>query len=652
MRRLLILLLGICTTVVLLGGCGKKEKEIPKDKDNVSDIQEEQSKVPELPTKEGYVLDWHDEFDGTELDPEKWIPQFLPHNTASAEGSKANYSIGDGTLKLILDENTVDYYTGEKNMTDSSYVVSGIQSYEKDALHMKDTKTSVETFDGYRTQYGYFEARVKAPKSDGGGSYGWWMAGCEHDAKKNGLGSTQTAEIDIIETFFKTPRKYEPKLHPWTDPDLSEFYEHDVVLPGEDDDYCDEFHIYAMDWTPERLIFYVDGVEVSRTEQSPQYEMFILFSIHASYDPNAWSGGACDGIFPKVWEIDYIRVYKDVNGYPNGTTKPTEHQYSGYPMIQSEVYTGEGDPAIDLNINDRARHARLTTIGEHVNTLDFINGAGYEATNGTCTVDNPGLPFTYFFRWQSPQNVDMLNLYSYVANGQGPTVIRLEVQKEGEAWKPAGEYEIEWKLLTPTPEYAKLPISYGEGITALKVTVEDANLMWRHYVIQKIHIYKQGEPYDANVAVVSPDFGAGNYALSAQVTTNANPSGLGRINDGNPQDTNIWRPGEDTEIEGRDYYQLNWWQPISAKKVVMVVTKGRNCAPTSWRIEVSKDGQGGWTEVAAVKDIKWKELGDVIETQTVEFALQEGIRGIRIWIDKANLVWGGYSFLELEVYNE
>ena len=641
MRKLLLMLLGICVVALLLGGCGKKKD--PLDKEN---------EAPKLPEKEGYVLDWHDEFDGTKLDTEKWLPEFLPHNTPIVEGSKANYRVSDGTLKLILDENTVDYYTGEMRRTDANgMIVSGIQTYEKDALHMKDIKRSVEPFDGYKTQYGYFEASLKIPRSEGGGTVGFWMFGCEPDAKKNGLGSTQTAEIDIVETFFNNPRKYEPKLHPWTDPDLFEFYEDGVTLPGEDADYYNEFHTYAMDWTPESLVFYVDGVEVSRTEQSPQYEMCICLCIISSFDPNNW-GGVCDGLFPYIYEVDYVRVYKDKDGYPNGTTKPTEYEYSGYPIIQSEIYEGGGDPAKDLNINDRARHARLTTTGEHINALDFINGTGYDAADGTCSVDNPKFPVEYIFRWQSSQNVDMMNLYCHAANGQGPTEIRLQVQKENGEWKPAGEYEIEWKLLTSPPEYAKLPISDGEGIIALKVIVEDANLMWRHYVIQKIHIYKEGEPYDANAVAATKAPGAGNYGTSAKLTSNANPQTLERLNDGKYDngDSGIWRVGEAADIEGKDYYQLNWNQPISVTEVVLAMTKARNCAPTSWRVEVSKDGQNNWTEVAAIQDVQWKQLGNVIEAQNVMFDTQEGIKGIRVWIDKANLVWGGYTILELEVY--
>ena len=82
----------------------------------------------------------------------------------------------------------------------------------------------------------------------------------------------------------------------------------------------------------------------------------------------------------------------------------------------------------------------------------------------------------------------------------------------------------------------------------------------------------------------------------------------------------------------------------------MAVTKARNQAPTAWRIEVSQDGQSGWTEIVSEKNVKWKELGGVIETLEMKFDTQEGIKGMRLWIDGANYEWGGYGIVELEVY--
>ena len=117
--------------------------------------------------------------------------------------------------------------------------------------------------------------------------------------------------------------------------------------------------------------------------------------------------------------------------------------------------------------------------------------------------------------------------------------------------------------------------------------------------------------------------------------------------------TNVtWRAGNAEDIEGKDYYQFNWSEEVSVNKLIMAVTKARNQAPTAWRIEVSKDGESGWTEVASVTDMKWKELGNVMESQETKFDTQEGIKGVRVWIDKANFIWGGYGILEIEAYKE
>lgn len=66
--------------------------------------------VPPNPLeKEGYKLIFHDEFDGTELDTTKWLPQYFPHATDSAKGCATTYKMEDGILYLMIDESTPPY---------------------------------------------------------------------------------------------------------------------------------------------------------------------------------------------------------------------------------------------------------------------------------------------------------------------------------------------------------------------------------------------------------------------------------------------------------------------------------------------------------------------------------------------------------------
>lgn len=441
----------------------------------------------EIYERKGYVTDWKDDFDESTLNSDKWLPEYLPHNTSSAEGCQTKYTTKDGTLKLVIDEESVDYYTGEKDRVDGGFMVSSIQTYEKNGLHMKATNTPVEPFEGYATQYGYFELRCKMPACGGGGVAAWWMVGTQYDAKDNGLDSTQNGEIDIFETFFENANEFTPKVHTWNDPDLEEWSQK-VQLEG---DYVNEWHIYGMDWTPEYLVFYVDGQEVARTNQSPQYDMCMFLSLYTSGYPDYWGGGAANEVYPKEWEIDYIRVYKDENGYPNAVTKPAQRQPSGLDLIESELYTGSGDPAVGLEINDLARKGQLTSTVEHDTSLGYINSAGFNTTIGCRSLDKPVLPAEYTFTWDTPQNVDKVNLYANYANGQAPTEIDLQIQKEDDGWIEVAGYEIEWQSYTNAIEYAKMTVPNGKGITGLKVVINNANLAWEHYVIQKIHIYEE-----------------------------------------------------------------------------------------------------------------------------------------------------------------
>lgn len=292
-RRILCMTLVACVSAALLGGCGDKDKK--------------SNEAPPL-EKEGYVLDWHDEFEGTELDKTKWLDYNQPHRTEYPEGSKAKYTVKDGVLSLYIDRDSKDFFTGETG----GFRVSSIQTYNKNGLHIGETVREVEPFDGYHTKYGYFELRCKRPACEGGGAIAWWMVGIEADSE-DGTDSQQNVEIDIFENLYTGKHTNWIKLHPWDDPNL--FDQEMPVVLDENIDYVNEWHVYGMDWRPDSLTFYLDGEEIAKFNQAPQYDLMMYLSMYTNDDPNYWAGGAADDIYPKTWEIDYVRVYKDVNGY-------------------------------------------------------------------------------------------------------------------------------------------------------------------------------------------------------------------------------------------------------------------------------------------------------------------------------------------------
>jgi beta-glucanase (GH16 family) len=76
-----------------------------------------------------------------------------------------------------------------------------------------------------------------------------------------------------------------------------------------------QFHIYALDWFEDHMVFYVDGNEIGRANydtSSPfyNYDNYLILNVAIG----GMMGGAIDnaGGFPMDMVVDYIRVYQYV----------------------------------------------------------------------------------------------------------------------------------------------------------------------------------------------------------------------------------------------------------------------------------------------------------------------------------------------------
>ena len=134
------------------------------------------------------------------------------------------------------------------------------------------------------------------------------------------IGVRNNGEIDGLETLCRSPGLFEPKVHAWDDPALNE-WSAAVELDGAPEDYRNSFHTYAFDWRPEGITFYVDGKAVAKTIESPQYRMGMILSLYLNSDFSGWEEP--ETVYPIEWLIDYVRVYKDKNGYDE-KNRPTK----------------------------------------------------------------------------------------------------------------------------------------------------------------------------------------------------------------------------------------------------------------------------------------------------------------------------------------
>lgn len=622
LKKSIILVLTLCLAAALLAGCF-----------NWPNTPSEPTTPNSPPAeKEGYVLDWQDEFDGDALDFKKWMPQYLPHATTSSDGFMADYAVSNGSLKLMINENRPTFYESDK---EEGFKVSGIQTFNKFSLHEQGKSSAmVAPYNGYTTQYGYFEIRCKLPAGGGGGHVAFWMVGTQADARADGSGSLQTGEIDIIETPFYEPNVHFPRVFSWTDEDLTTWYDA-VPLEG---DYVNDWHTFALDWRPEYLAFYVDGVEVSRTEQSPQYEMCMILSMYINDNPNDnYVFGLPSDVYPKVWEIDYVRVYKDENGYPNGVTKPTDPVPDEIIPENPDMNELDGlyNLALDATVTASDAMSKEGTASDLKRINDGMKNEHSYArfADGTELVDD-----WLQLNWAEPISLNRVVLYNQFS-GQAPTQWEVLVSTDGEAWTSVGEIKNpEWS--DDRMDGIVLKFDKQDNVVAVRVKIKMANIIWGHYCVYEI------EAFDTSKKIPLK-----NHSIDATVSVSENmpcddgSSDINRVADGVANEHSYYRTADGTECVD-DYVQFLWENPVSVNKVVFY-NQWSGQAPTAWDILVTTDGET-WNKVAEIKDVEWSE-GD-LEGKTLEFALQENIVGLRVQIKAANLIWGGYSIYGIDIF--
>lgn len=264
--RLLPLLL---LSALSLTACGSDDDGPIPGLDNNKNQNVDDSKV-EL---DKMNLVWNDEFDGTEVDTEKWDYR--------AEGTTRNYGIVDRSAVAMDGKGHVVLKTIYR---DGKYYIAEL-STEK----------------SYSQTYGYFECRAKMNKSVGPHVAFWLQSptmGKVGDPAANG------AEIDIFEYHRKTPNIVYHNLH-WNgygaDHQTTGYkYTYEKINDG-------DWHTFGLKWTPTFYCFYVDGKLTWKTSSvvSHRGEYMIL-----STELTGWGGKPEAGTYPDEVVFDYVRAYQ------------------------------------------------------------------------------------------------------------------------------------------------------------------------------------------------------------------------------------------------------------------------------------------------------------------------------------------------------
>ncbi len=243
-----------------------------------------------------WKLVWSDEFSGKQPDTAKW-------NLLIRETSK---------------HKELQYY-----VPDEVYIENGmlrIRSQVRKYGSKEFTSGRLDTKGKLAPVYGRFEIRAKLPFGKGlwpahwlyPQNRNWQMERLMTEVVENGKESLIPeerpwySEIDIMEFLGHDPTTVYGTLHYYT------FDGQKKTASGTkrgNVDYSKDFHVYALEWEPDSIKWYIDDELIyATTDGIPHTPHYLILNTAIG---GSWPGNPdSTTVFPQYHDIDYVRIYK------------------------------------------------------------------------------------------------------------------------------------------------------------------------------------------------------------------------------------------------------------------------------------------------------------------------------------------------------
>jgi beta-glucanase (GH16 family) len=222
--------------------------------------------------------------------------------------------------------NELQYYVPDEVYLENECL--RLRSRVRDYGSQRYTSGRVDTSGKFAPVYGRFEIRAKLPAGQGLWPAHWlypqnrdWamerlMAQAVKDGDERLIPEERPwySEIDVMEFLGHEPTVIYGTLHYHAF--NGEKKSSSGTLKG-DVDYTKDFHIYALEWEPNELRWYVDGKLIhSTTEGIPHTPHYLILNTAVG---GAWPGDPDETTeFPQYHDIDYVRVYQREKHFPPG----------------------------------------------------------------------------------------------------------------------------------------------------------------------------------------------------------------------------------------------------------------------------------------------------------------------------------------------
>jgi hypothetical protein len=230
---------------------------------------------------ERWDLTFDEKFNESKLNRSKWMTQ----SNWGEKSVEEPYAMEDDKSFPTNGEN-IEFYDNKARIVTKAGKAEGLVWRSDQGFVLEDfdfTTGIINTAKSFRQKYGVFNAKIKM--AGGSVAQAFWM-----------VSETMLPHVDVVR--FENGKLYSNYF--WgggTSP-------HKSLSKAGGTKYADEYYIYTLEWTPNKLTWKING-KVFKTQTSgvPQEEMYINFSSNLKKD------GAETGL-PSAMEIDWVRVYK------------------------------------------------------------------------------------------------------------------------------------------------------------------------------------------------------------------------------------------------------------------------------------------------------------------------------------------------------
>jgi beta-glucanase (GH16 family) len=258
---------------------------------------------PVGPVGTNWTMTFSDEFNGTSVNRNAWRSDYFPNG---GNGEQQQY-VSDNSHNNYVEQNGALQIVARKESLSGQPYTSGI-------IHTKGL---------FEQKYGFFEIRARVPAGKG-----FWPAFWLLPDQDNWV-----PEIDVTEILGGSPNTTYMTYH---------FHNASGAYVQTQSQYTGTgftvgWHTFAVDWEPNAMVWYVDGVERKRVTDASIIPTLPLYLIANLAVGGNWPGSPDSStVFPSTLDIDYIRAWQKSGSSPTSApTKPVVTTTPTKPIVTS-----------------------------------------------------------------------------------------------------------------------------------------------------------------------------------------------------------------------------------------------------------------------------------------------------------------------------